>query len=261
MLKVNMEKRAYNFKDLSGCVFTRLTVTNEYTKDGTNGIKWKCICTCGAICHVLTSNLTGLKQKSCGCLSREMINERAAARRTSEEEKREGRRLAKKRYNNTEKGKLSKLRYYNKNKDQCDARSREWSKNNKDVGRSAVRNRRARLKRAEGSHTKKDIINLGMEQGWKCAICFCDVSSNYHIDHVVAISKGGTNDEANLQLTCPSCNVRKSDKELVTYLRELKPGLFNTPKSKLGSYINAGNYEDLTAYAALMGECAAKERT
>lgn len=222
-----MVKRSHNFKDLSGRVFTRLTVTSEYTRDSSGKIKWKCVCVCGNERSVLTSNLTSGKQKSCGCLSREMSNERSVARRTSDEQKREAKKLAKKRYNSTDKGKLSKLKYYNKNKEQCDERSKEWSKNNPEVVRSAVRNRRSRLRNAEGSHSRKDIVSLGIEQGWKCTICFCDISDDYHVDHVVALSKGGSNDIANLQLTCPSCNVKKSNKELVSFIKEIKPWLFN----------------------------------
>jgi hypothetical protein len=34
-----------------------------------------------------------------------------------------------------------------------------------------------------------------------------------HIDHIIPVSKGGTNDEANLITACAECNLGKSDKE------------------------------------------------
>ena len=33
-----------------------------------------------------------------------------------------------------------------------------------------------------------------------------------HIDHIVPVNQGGTNDPENLQLLCPGCNLRKSDR-------------------------------------------------
>lgn len=47
----------------------------------------------------------------------------------------------------------------------------------------------------------------------RCANCgssFSELESEQHIDHIVAIKNGGSNDLVNLQLLCDSCNVRKS---------------------------------------------------
>ena len=33
-----------------------------------------------------------------------------------------------------------------------------------------------------------------------------------HIDHIVPVNQGGTNDRENLQLLCAGCNLRKSDR-------------------------------------------------
>jgi 5-methylcytosine-specific restriction endonuclease McrA len=37
------------------------------------------------------------------------------------------------------------------------------------------------------------------------------LSDDYHRDHVIPVSKGGTNDIRNIVLACAPCNVRKSD--------------------------------------------------
>jgi hypothetical protein len=48
----------------------------------------------------------------------------------------------------------------------------------------------------------------------KCAYCEGTILFNevFHIDHIHPISKGGTNDDSNLTLSCVACNVRKRDK-------------------------------------------------
>ena len=52
----------------------------------------------------------------------------------------------------------------------------------------------------------------------RCAICFCDISNSIaidkkiHIDHIVPISHGGTNDPTNLQILCDECNFKKGNR-------------------------------------------------
>lgn len=85
-------------------------------------------------------------------------------------------------------------------------RVREWSQK-----RSA-----GRLQRLPWGTTQK----LGRLQKWKCAICSRSVKASYHIDHVMPLALGGKHEPANLQLLCPSCNVRKSAKHPVDFMRE-----------------------------------------
>lgn len=61
-----MEKRAHNFKDLTGSIFTRLTVIKINGKQGEH-IMWECQCICGKIKYVLGIHLRSHKVKSCGC--------------------------------------------------------------------------------------------------------------------------------------------------------------------------------------------------
>lgn len=63
------------------------------------------------------------------------------------------------------------------------------------------------------------VPRIGELQRWKCAICAVSVREKYHVDHIMPLAKGGEHTPANLQLLCPSCNVRKSAKHPVDYMQ------------------------------------------
>jgi 5-methylcytosine-specific restriction endonuclease McrA len=76
--------------------------------------------------------------------------------------------------------------------------------------------RRSRKRNAVGSYTPEELINLYKQQKGKCANCKIKISdrkysrNRYHADHVVPLSKGGTNYIQNIQLLCRECNLSKS---------------------------------------------------
>ena len=72
---------------------------------------------------------------------------------------------------------------------------------------AAAAKRRGRM---VGSYTKEDVRLMLVTQNWMCHHCLKDLRVvGYHVDHVVPIARGGTNDVKNLQLLCPKCNLRK----------------------------------------------------
>jgi 5-methylcytosine-specific restriction endonuclease McrA len=84
-----------------------------------------------------------------------------------------------------------------------------------------VRKRRARKRGAEGSHSAQDIKRIRLLQKDKCAYCKTKLKGSGQVDHIVALSRGGTDFPANLQLTCGTCNSRKHAKCPQTFAREL----------------------------------------
>jgi hypothetical protein len=47
--------------------------------------------------------------------------------------------------------------------------------------------------------------------GWRCQLC--GSNDDLVVDHVIALSMGGNNDEANLQTLCATCNRKKAANE------------------------------------------------
>jgi 5-methylcytosine-specific restriction endonuclease McrA len=45
------------------------------------------------------------------------------------------------------------------------------------------------------------------------------LGEDYHIDHIVPICSGGTNDPSNIQLACPACNRAKGGQDPVDFAR------------------------------------------
>lgn len=82
--------------------------------------------------------------------------------------------------------------------------NREYRKANPDRAREWVMRRRVGTKLPYGT-----IPKIRMLQRDRCAMCACDVSKKYHVDHIFPLSKGGKHEPGNLQILCPTCNVRK----------------------------------------------------
>jgi 5-methylcytosine-specific restriction endonuclease McrA len=97
----------------------------------------------------------------------------------------------------------------------------QYRKKNAERYRSHVRNRRAAAKAIPGSHTKDDILTILEAQNYRCAYCRRSIRRTHHVDHIIALSKGGTNWPSNLQLTCSGCNLRKWNKDPVDFAQEL----------------------------------------
>lgn len=114
---------------------------------------------------------------------------------------------------------------------------REWARNHPErrvnwreanpekYGASNKRNhakRKARLRLAEGSFTQSDLLRLYADQDGRCAYCGITLSwqvpRDIHIDHVQALTRGGSNNPDNLLLTCSHCNLSKGNKAYSEWL-------------------------------------------
>lgn len=51
----------------------------------------------------------------------------------------------------------------------------------------------------------------------KCVYCHCSLDDGFHVDHINPLAKGGDHHPLNIQLLCPTCNVRKSARDPIVF--------------------------------------------
>lgn len=105
------------------------------------------------------------------------------------------------------------------NRDREKAKMKAWQVANPDRVRANQHKRRARLLQAAGQFRPEDIAALRDRQKDKCAHAWCCVKLNRRgeVDHIIALSRGGSNDRHNLQLLCSTCNRSKGAKHPIAH--------------------------------------------
>ena len=98
------------------------------------------------------------------------------------------------------------------------ARARYRANEEKERARAAKQN--AERQQAVGRFTAEDIQTMLERQGYRCAAPHCrtDVLRNFHCDHILPLSRGGTNWPDNIQILCPPCNMSKHDRTMEEWL-------------------------------------------
>lgn len=114
----------------------------------------------------------------------------------------------------------SHRKMYHRNPEKYNARSTAYWKAHATEKLVHTRKRRALQYGSDGTHTKNQIDDLYQKQRGKCACCSKKLKK-YHADHIVPLSKGGSNFIYNIQLLCPSCNLIKSNKDPVVHAQNI----------------------------------------
>lgn len=86
-----------------------------------------------------------------------------------------------------------------------------WSKTN--------RHNRRNLKEANGLiDDASTVASWILEQPKVCEYCGCQCKDNYQLDHIVALTQGGTHTIDNFAIACPSCNNSKHNHSLILWI-------------------------------------------
>jgi 5-methylcytosine-specific restriction endonuclease McrA len=122
----------------------------------------------------------------------------------------------KKRYRerHKEKIRLEKQAYYKKTREAYQKRHKSWCEQNRERRKITisicVAKRRAKM---AGTYiTMAQVKELLKRHKGKCYWCGKRYGSDYHLDHVHPLSKGGEHSIENLCVACPDCNRRKCAK-------------------------------------------------
>jgi len=99
--------------------------------------------------------------------------------------------------------------WYAENKEKHNARIRRWIENNPARNRDNNRRKDHRKRDVYGVIPKDIHERLFAEQMGICICCGDRLGDDYHLDHIMPIALGGTNDERNLQLLRAECNIKK----------------------------------------------------
>lgn len=120
--------------------------------------------------------------------------------------------------NNPDKIRANNRRWYESNRAYAIAKAAEWKRNNPESFSISTRKNEAKRRAAEGSFAHRDVMRMFSAQDGKCAACGCDIAAAYEIDHIIPISRGGSNWPMNLQLLCTVCNRSKAAKMPIAWL-------------------------------------------
>ena len=123
---------------------------------------------------------------------------------------------------NAEKNRQAFRTFYTNHKAQVQERNRKWKENNPEQNKlnrqHENRLRKYRDRNAVGSFTRKECETKLRECNYKCIYCGQSLSiENITIDHLIPLSKGGTNYIDNLVPSCLECNCKKYNKILYRY--------------------------------------------
>ena len=126
-------------------------------------------------------------------------------------------------YSNPDRARRLARKYYHQSREKNVRRSVEYAKRNREkirayrrrnphIGKASAARRRRLEMEANGSHTAADIKAQHAAQKARCYWCKEKVGDRYQVDHVIPLSKGGSDGRENIVIACPPCNRSKSDK-------------------------------------------------
>lgn len=102
--------------------------------------------------------------------------------------------------------------WYSTHPEQVRAARRRWCALNLQRINAYSRARRAREQNAPGHHTDTDVELQYRSQRGCCWHCGKELTDVFQVDHLIPLSRGGSNAPENLVISCAFCNQSKNDR-------------------------------------------------
>lgn len=127
---------------------------------------------------------------------------------------------------NPEKIRAYKARWHMENAELVRQRARDWAASNPErqkanLARSFAR-RRALERSVPGTFDAESMRQMYEDQDGLCAYCEVPLHGRFHVEHMVPLSRGGSNYWHNVALACPECNATKGNKTVKEFFDVLK---------------------------------------
>jgi 5-methylcytosine-specific restriction endonuclease McrA len=97
-------------------------------------------------------------------------------------------------------------------------RVQQWARDNPEKRRAQRALRRYR-ENGSGTLSAADIMQMYDDQDGLCAYCEIPLFGEYHLDHMIPVSRGGIHDWSNIAIACQPCNQRKHAKTAEEFVR------------------------------------------
>lgn len=221
--------------DVDGQRFGRLLVIGRSGASVAGRIGWICRCDCGKEVVRPSKNLVNGTATSCGCRKLEAGAQNIEARRVDLTGRRFGKLIvlgdgapsasgARRLMCACDCGGIKLARHgdiHNGKVVSCGCAARDnvvyMTQRARLFGAIGSAKRRARLAGSEGRFTAAQVADLFQKQRGKCACCGKKLGANFHRDHKIPLSRGGSNDILNIELLCARCNLTKHDMDPIEW--------------------------------------------
>jgi len=115
--------------------------------------------------------------------------------------------------------------YHEKHREERQEYMRQYYQEHPEVYRAAFRQYRARKLNAEGEYTAEEFIALCEYMDWRCTYCGCELTAEtVTADHMIPLSRGGSDYIDNITPACKLCNVSKRNKTVEEFIVYMKGG-------------------------------------
>jgi len=97
--------------------------------------------------------------------------------------------------------------------------AQKWFASHPEAQRIYAQNRRTREMQGEGRISKDIVERLFVLQRGLCACCKKKLGSNFHLDHIVPLARGGEHSDSNVQLLTQRCNNQKHARDPIEFMQ------------------------------------------